>query len=318
MHESLQPAIDGGALSRRRPRRRGDLSTMQLSAFLNLPSILLIIAVVGYPLLYAAWVSFHHVGIRELRTGQAAWAGLGNYAAALADPAFRSSFVHTVVFTAISVALEIGLGLGVALAMNMKGIWLARGTAVVMLVPWAIPPIVNGILWSFIFNSEYGYLNDILLRLHLTTSYVSFLTNSTLAFAVVIIAYVWRTTPFSALLFHASLQGIPHDLYEAADVDGASAVKRLFGITLPLLTPTFLAVLVLRTLFAFLVFDEILAITYGGPGNSTWTAAWYVYASAFFYLKFGLGSAAAYLLSVATGLVALLYIRLLSRRAEYA
>lgn len=318
MQEPVRPVIGGVALSRRHARRWGDLSTAQLSALLNVPSILLVIAMVGYPLLYAAWVSFHYVGIRELRTGQAEWAGLHNYAAALADPTFRSSFLHTVVFTAVAVLLEIGLGFSIALAMNMKGIWLARWTAVVMLVPWAVPPIVNGILWSFIFNSEYGYLNDILLQLHLTRNFVSFLTNSTLAFAAIILAYVWRTAPFSALLFNASLQGIPDELYEAAKVDGASAVKRLFRITLPLLKPAFLALLVLRTLFAFLLFDEILAITYGGPGNSTWMAAWYVYKSAFFYLKFGLGSAAAYLLSLAIGLLALVYIHLLYRRVEYA
>jgi ABC-type sugar transport system permease subunit len=297
---------------------RAEPSAGQLAFLFDLPATALILAVVGYPVVYAAWVSFHLVGIRELRTGDAPWVGLANYASALADPVFGVSFLHTVIFTATAVTLEVSLGLLFALAISLRGVRLAKLTGLLVLIPWAVPPVVNGIMWSFIFNSQFGYLNAALLQLHLTNSFIAFLTDPVLAFSAVVVAHVWRTAPFSALLFYAALQGIPEELYDAARVDGASAWQRLRGITLPLLKPTFMVVLVLRTLFAFLVFDEILAITYGGPGDSTWVASWYIYVSAFFHLNFGLGSAAAFLLSLAIGLVAVVYSRLLYQRVEYA
>ena len=133
-----------------------------------------------------------------------------------------------------------------------------------------------------------------------------------------LVAYVWRTTPFNILLYHAALQGIPADYYEAAEVDGSSGWTSFWNITLPLLRPIIAVTLILRTTFAFMVFDEILAITQGGPGNDTWVAAWYTYRVSFQPpFNVGLGAASAYVLAFILVLVAIGYVRVVSRRIEY-
>ena len=204
------------------------------------------------------------------------------------------------------------------LIVNEERVWLSRVTRVLILVPWAVPPIVNGLLWSFILNAQYGYLNRVLSALGLIDGYVNWLGNPALAMAAVIAAYVWRTTPFNILLYHAALQGIPRELYEAAEVDGASGWSAFWSLTLPLLRPILAVTLVLRTTFAFMVFDEILAITQGGPGNDTWVAAWYTYKMSFQPpFNIGLGAASAWGLTLIIGAVALLYVRFVYRRVEW-
>jgi multiple sugar transport system permease protein len=304
----------GGAGRRSRPRASG--VCLQGPA-LVLPAVLLIGLVIAYALGYAFYLSFHEVGIRALRGGGAPFVGLQNYRAVLADSLFWSSLRHTLAFAGAAVILEVLLGPAIALAMNQAGVRLAAVTQALILLPWAVPPVVNGVMWSFLFNSKYGYVNALLLRLGLISDSVQWVSHPVLALAVVVLAYVWRTTPFAVLLFHAALRSIPPEVFEAATVDGAGAWRRVRHVTLPLLVPTFVVLLVLRTVFAFMVFDEILAITDGGPGDSTWVATWYIYSFAFRYVKLGVGSAASYLLSLVVGLVALLYLRLLYRRVEY-
>jgi ABC-type sugar transport system permease subunit len=205
------------------------------------------------------------------------------------------------------------------LTISDERVWISRVTRVLILIPWAVPPVVNGLLWSFITNAQYGYLNRALYKLGLITDYVNWLGEPRLAMAVVIAAYVWRTTPFNILLYHAALQGIPAEVYEAAAVDGASPWQSLWRLTLPLLRPIVAVTLILRTTFSFTVFDEILAITQGGPGNDTWVAAWYTYRTAFQPpFNIGLGAASAWVLAVMIGLAALAYVRLVYRRLEYA
>ena len=196
-------------------------------------------------------------------------------------------------------------------------VWISRVTRALILLPWAVPPIANGLLWAFIFNAQYGYLNRTLAATGVIDEYVNWLGTPGLAMAAVIIAYVWRTTPFNILLYHAALQGIPAELYEAADVDGASPGQRFLGVTLPLLLPVIAVSLVLRTTFAFMVFDEILAITQGGPGNATWVAAWYTYRMSFQPpFNIGLGAASAWVLALIVGAISLVYVRFLYRRVE--
>jgi ABC-type sugar transport system permease subunit len=194
---------------------------------------------------------------------------------------------------------------------------LSRVTRVLLLVPWGVPPVVNGLLWSFVFNAQYGYLNRALLALGLIREPVNWLGDPSLAMGAVITAYVWRTTPFNILLYHAGLRGIPRDCYEAAAVDGASGWRRFWHISLPLLRPIIAVTLILRTTFAFMVFDEIFAITQGGPGNATWVAAWYTYRMAFQPpFNIGLGSASAWVMALILGVAALAYARLVGRRLE--
>jgi ABC-type sugar transport system permease subunit len=297
---------------------RRELSAPRLAVLLNGPALLCLALVVAYPVLYAGYLSFHEVSIRQLRTGELPFAGLANYARLLRDDVFWLSLGHSAVFVAASVVLEMVLGLAVALVIDDQRVALSRVTRFLLLVPWAVPPVVNGLLWSFIFNAQFGYLNRLLHALGLIAGPVNWLGDARTALAAVICAYVWRTTPFNILLYHAALQGIPREIHEAAEVDGASAWRRWWTITLPLLRPVIAVSLILRTTFAFMVFDEILAITQGGPGNATWVAAWYTYRMAFQPpFNVGLGAASAYVLALVVGVAALLYVRLVYRRVEY-
>jgi len=284
---------------------------------MNAPAAFCLLLVVAYPALYAAYLAFHEVSIRQLRTGEFPFAGLANFARLLGDEVFWLSLRHTAIFAAVSVALEVLIALGIALVVNEERVWLSRVTRVLLLVPWAVPPVVNGLLWSFIFNAQFGYLNRALHKVGLIQHYVNWLGDPRMALGAVIVAYVWRTTPFNILLYHAALQGIPGEYYEAAEVDGSSGWQRFWHISLPLLRPIIAVTLILRTTFAFMVFDEILAITQGGPGNDTWVAAWYTYRVSFQPpFNVGLGAASAYVLALILVVVAVLYVRFVSRRVD--
>lgn len=285
---------------------------------MNLPAVTALALVVAYPVAYAGWLAVHRVSLRELRTGEMPFAGLANFARLLGDELFWLSLRNTLWFVGISVALEVVLGLVIALIVNDRRVGLSRVTRLLILLPWAVPPIVNGLLWSFIFNAQFGYLNRTLHALGLVDQYVNWLGQPRLALGAVITAYVWRTTPFNILLYHAALQGIPPEIYEAAEVDGAAPWQSFLAITLPLLRPVIAVTLILRTAFGFMVFDEILAITQGGPGNDTWVAAWYTYRMAFQPpFNVGLGAASAWALTLVVGVAALLYVRFVYRRVEY-
>jgi multiple sugar transport system permease protein len=309
-------ACSPGPESSTRARAR-EPSAGALALLLNLPSGLVLLLVLAWPVLYAGWLSLHEVSLRQLRTGELPFTGLANYARLFGDDVFWLALQHTVVFVAVSVALEVVIGLAIALVIDDERVALARVTRVLLLVPWGVPPVVNGLLWAFVFNAQYGYLNRTLLALGVIREPVNWLGDPSLAMMAVITAYVWRTTPFNILLYHAGLRGIPRDCYEAAAVDGASAWRRFWHISLPLLRPVVAVTLILRTTFAFMVFDEIFAITQGGPGNATWVAAWYTYRAAFQPpFNIGLGSASVWVMAVILGVAALAYARLVGRRLE--
>jgi ABC-type sugar transport system permease subunit len=300
-------------------RRGGEAPAGRLALILNLPTLVALALVLAYPICFAGYLSLHEVSVRHLRSGEFPWAGLANFTRLFQDEVFWLSLRHTLVFVAASVILEVVIGLAIALTISDERVWLSRLTRLLILIPWAVPPVVNGLLWSFIANAQYGYLNRTLHKLGLITDYVNWLGQPQLAMAVVIAAYVWRTTPFNILLYHAAIQGIPAEIYEAAAVDGASPWQSLWRLTLPLLRPIVAVTLILRTTFSFMVFDEILAITQGGPGNDTWVAAWYTYRMAFQPpFNLGLGAASAWVLAIVIGLAAIAYVRLVYRRLEYA
>jgi multiple sugar transport system permease protein len=297
--------------------RARELRPGALALVLNLPAGLVLLLVLAWPVLYAGWLSLHEVSLRQLRTGELPFTGLANYARLFQDEVFWLALQHTVVFVGISVALEVALGLAAAVVLDDDRVAIARITRVLLLVPWGVPPIVNGLLWSFVFNAQYGYLNRALLALGVLAEPVNWLGDPTLAMGAVIVAYVWRTTPFNILLYHAGLRGIPRDYYEAASVDGASGWRSFWHISLPLLRPIIAVTLVLRTAFGFMVFDEIFAITQGGPGNATWVAAWYTYRAAFQPpFNVGLGAASAWVMAMILAVAGLAYVRLVGRRLQ--
>ena len=208
-------------------RRRREASPLSLSLALNAPAIVLMAGIIAYPLAYALYLAFHRVTIRELRTGDRPFVGLLNFQRLFADDVFWLSLRHTLEFTAIVVAFELALGLVLALLLSRTRGPLTTGTRVLMLLPWAVPPIANALLWAFIYNSKYGVLNAALYSVGFVDRPISWLGRPDLALYAVAAAYIWRTTPFSVLLTHAALQGIPPALYEASAIDGAGAWRQL-------------------------------------------------------------------------------------------
>ena len=313
---AVETEVSASLYSRLRQGWRGELGSNQLAFLLNVPTVVIVLLVIAYPLAYALFLSLHEITIRGLREGNTPFVGIQNYITIFQDPLFLTTLVRTILMAIVSVFLAMALGLFVAMAMNRHEVWISSLTRILVLVPWAVPPIANGLMWSFIYNSKYGHLNATLYSLGLIDDFVNILSSPSLALIGVIWAYVWRVIPFSALLFYAALQTIPHELYEAAEVDGATTWHQFWHITLPLLRPVMAVILILRTAFAITIFDEVLALTNGGPGDSTWTAAWYSYWTSFNLVKFDIGAASAYVLALVILIFAMIYIKFVYTRVE--
>ncbi|NUT08412.1 MAG: sugar ABC transporter permease, partial [Hamadaea sp.] len=183
------------------------------------------------------------------------------------------------------------------------------------ILPWALPTIVNGAMWRWILNAEYGALNALLTQLHLMGDYRSWLgSDPFLALNMVVVADVWKNTSLVAFFLLAGLSAIPAELGEAARIDGAGSLRVFWRITLPLLRPTLAAVLVLRVIEAFKVFDIVYVMTGGGPASGTQTITFLTYLQAFSAQRFSSGAALAYLTVVAVLMLALIYLRLLRQQ----
>ncbi len=300
------------------PHRFGkELSPRILGVAMNLPTLVTLALVLAYPIYYAAYLSLHKVSLIQLRTGIFPFIGFDNYEKVLTDPLFLLSLGNTLTFTAFTVIVEVVLAVAIAILINQQDIWTSRITRFLILLPYAVPPIANGLIWSFIYNGKLGFLNRLLYSVGAIDRPIDWTGNPDTALYAVAVPYIWRTLPFAILLVHAALQGISKELFEAASVDGAGAWHRFRHITLPLIMPVIVVLLVLRTSFAVAVFDEILAITQGGPGDATWVASWYSYKKGFAPpFDIGAGAASAFLLAAMVAILAFIYIKLLYRRTD--
>ena len=259
----------------------------QTGWLLIIPALLILALVFIYPIGRAFYLSFYSQNLgTEL---EPVFSGLSNYQRMAGDGRFWQSLVHTTVFTSISITLELILGLIFALILNQSfgGRGFARTAA---LIPWALPTAVMGLAWAWIFNDQYGVVNDILLRLGIITEPITWLGEPTRAMFSLIIADVWKTTPFIALILLAGLQSIAQDLYEAHAIDGATPWQSFKQITLPLLTPQIIIALLFRFAQCFGVFDLVQVMTGGGPAGATEMVAIYIYATVRRYLDFGYGA----------------------------
>jgi multiple sugar transport system permease protein len=223
----------------------------------------LIALVAVWPIIYAIWLSMHEYSL--VRAGVSRWAspaGFGNYIDAIGDPTFQKALLITIVFTIASVTLETLLGLGMAMTMAtaFRGQGLLR---TVVLVPWAVLTVVTAIMWSTMVDANLGFVNTLL------GPNTVWLGKEPHALIVMILADVWKTAPFMALLLLAGLQVIPSEIYEAARVDGATAWQRFQKITLPLLMPALLVALIFRTLDALRIFDLPKVLTNGANGTTS-------------------------------------------------
>ena len=287
-----------------RKRRRSGLSERRLAAAMVSPSLIVIVIVAAYPIIYAIWLSLHQYSV--IHPGLSRWVGLDNYKDAVTSSSFWSAVKTTFVFTIISVALELVIGMGMALLMHAA----FRGRSVlraVVLVPWAILTVGTAIMWRSIVAPDVGFFNQVLKALHLPGANTVWLAHNGYALAVMIFADVWKTAPFMALLLLAGLQVIPSDLYDAAKVDGATAWQRFVRITLPLLKPAILVALIFRTLDALRIFDLPYVLTQGS--NGTTTLSLYAYQQLTQNRLIGPGSALSVLTFIIVMAVSMVYIR---------
>jgi multiple sugar transport system permease protein len=295
------------ATARLRGRRRRSKSygseERRLAALLLSPAMAVIVLVAAYPIGYAIWLSLNEYSVRT--PGLSRWAGLKNYTEAFGSSEFWDAVVTTFIFTGLSVSLELVIGLGMALAMHeaFRGRGLLR---TVVLVPWAVLTVVSAITWRTLFEPELGLAPQIFSAIGIAENVV-WLGQEGYALAVMIVADVWKTAPFMALLLLAGLQVIPSDIYEAAKVDGASTWQRFRRITVPLLMPAILVALIFRTLDALRIFDLPYVLT--GGSNGTTTLSLIAHQELTSNRLIGYGSALSVLTFIIVMAVSFLYIR---------
>lgn len=278
-----------------------------------LPALAVMFALNVYPIAYSLWVSLHRYSLKY--PGDRPLIGLRNFADYFASEYFWSSLQHTAVFVVASVALTTVIGLLVAVVLNQP----FRGQPLlflIILIPWALPSVVNGLMWKWIYNSSYGSLNGLLWSLGLIDRYQVFLGDPGRAMGMLVNAFVWREVPLVAILLLTAMKAVPDDLYRAAQSDGANAFDRFLHVTVPSIRMGFLLVLLYETMLTLRTFDLIYVLTEGGPGDATSVISWYTYSETFRNLNFGRGAALSYLIALATFAAAYWYIRILAPRRE--
>ena len=290
---------------------RGAVQERRFAWLLVLPALGAMLLVALFPLGFTFWESLHLHDLRMPWFGRP-FVGAGNYTELLGDGRFWGAMGQTAFFTLSTVTLELVLGLALALALNRA--FRARGLVrAAVLLPWAIPTVVTGLLWRFLFDTRAGVANAVLGGIGAIDAPIAWFVHAGTAWVPIILADVWKTTPFVALLLLAGLQNVDRSLHEAAAVDGAGPWWRLLHVTLPLLRPAILVALIFRTLDAFRVFDLIYVMTGGGPGTATEPISLYAYNAFFGSLRFGYGAAISVTVFVVTFSLAMVYVRLLGR-----
>lgn len=281
---------------------------------LNAPALIAIVLLVGYPIAYSAWVSLHKYNLKRPRIFR--FVGFDNYAEILQSQEFLDALWITLAFTGLAVALVVLVSIPIALLLNNRfpGCGLLRA---LILIPWAIPPVVNGLMWQWIYDSNVGALNGLLVSVGVLEDYRGWLSDPMLALMALVSAHVWNMLPIGVILLLAALQRIPSELYDAGRVDGCNEWQLFRSVTAPWLAQPLLVVLILQTMLAIRVFDVIYVLTAGGPGTATTTLTWKTYLTTFDSLDFGRGNAYAYTVSLITLFLALVYFRLLYRRGEF-
>ncbi len=301
-----------------RPARRSELQAERIRAarLFLLPMLTALFLVAAWPLLRTIWFSLtdttlsnlhggkfigldNYLSMRTLSSGKVLWRGT------LVDPAWWNAVYNTFRFALISVSIETVLGLMVALVLNAEFVGRSIVRAAI-LIPWAIPTIVSAKLWAWMFNDQFGMINDILMRLGMIDHKIAWTANSDTAMWAVLIVDIWKTTPFMALLCLAGLQMIPRDMYEAAKIDGINPVKVFFRVTLPLVKPALMVAVIFRLLDALRIFDLIYVLTPNSKATKTMSII--SRENLIDFNKFAYGSAQSTLLFLIIALSVILYI----------
>jgi ABC-type sugar transport system permease subunit len=256
----------------------------RLAYFLILPASLWLLFFIGMPIIDTFRTSLFKTSYQGER-----FVGLDNYTGLVHDSIFLLVLKNSIIWTAAAVAMNVLFGLMIALLLSKSTVFseIVRGS---LILAWATPLVVAGIVWKWMFNAEYGQLNSVLFSLGLIREPVQWLTNARSAFIGALISRFWTAYPFTTFAFLSGLQAIPLDLYEAAIVDGATSWQRFWRITLPLLRPVTMAVVLISVIWSFNSFAFIYVITGGGPANKTQIMVTEIFRRAFGYFNFGSAS----------------------------
>jgi multiple sugar transport system permease protein len=275
-----------------------------------LPALVVTLAVVLVPVAQTMWMSLHDYVLFRPKT--VPFIGLGNFARLLRDEVFWISLVNSAWWIGLVVSLQFALGLVTALLLNQSFWWrgLARG---LIIIPWALPSVIIGLTWTWMYDFNVGVLNDILLRIGFVERPVAWLAQPGTAFYAIVLALVWQGFPFFAVTILAGLQTIPDELLEAAEIDGATRFQRLRSVILPSIAGVIGTALLLRTIWVANSLDVILVMTGGGPGLATHTLPLYAFLKAYSGMEFGYGSALALVLTLLLLAVVFVYVRRQSR-----
>jgi multiple sugar transport system permease protein len=273
---------------------------------LLLPAVIVLLMFSVYPFLYSLYSSLYNYRFGQFTT----FAGLGNYERMFADGAFWGSVATTLLFTVVVVPAELILGLALALIL-VEDVRFRAFYRTAFIIPMVLAPVVVGIIFRLLYNNEFGLPNYILESvLHLPRA--DWLGNSSLALPGIMFMDIWQWTPFMFLVLLAGLQAIPVDLIEAGRVDGATYLKSLRYVVLPLLRPTMLVALLVRTMDALRIFDQVYVTTQGGPGTSTEVVSFYIYKTAFKFSQITYAAALLVVLMIITLIISVLYIRVMN------
>lgn len=277
-----------------------------------LPAVIYMLIFIGYPIIYNWIISFQDVTATTLGSAVRDFAGLDNYKAVFADSTFPRAVKQTFFYTIVCLVFQFSLGFLFAMFFSKKFSF-SKPIRGFIVISWMLPITVTALVFKFMFAEGNGIINAILLELHLIREPIGWLIQEQTAMWGLIIANSWVGIPFNMLLLTTGLNNISTDVYEAASIDGANAVQRFTKITLPLLRPTIMSVLVLGFVYTFKVFDLVYVMTGGGPVDATEVMSTYSYKLSFQLFHFGEGAAVANVLFVCLFLVALLYLKTISK-----
>ena len=286
-----------------------EISPGKLALFFSAPALFVLTVTVLIPIIYAVYLSLYRY---KLKRAKKPFVGLQNYEKILTDEKFWDSLTTSLIFavSVVGVIITVSFFLALLLDQDFPGRGWLRA---LLLIPWAIPDVVNALLWKWLLHPTFGVMNALFSMGGLIDEYVAWLSSMPSAMIWVVIAYSWKNIPLATLLILAGLQTVSKTLHEAAMVEGASAWQRTLNITLPLLRPTLTVVLIFETIFALKVFDLIYVLTSGGPGRSTAVLGWNIYINTFKKLDFGSGSALAMILGLITLFLAIFFYSFLDR-----
>jgi multiple sugar transport system permease protein len=301
------------ALPTRRRRRtpRATLRAMrkEWTSYLFIsPGLIFLIIFSLYTMSVALWLSFHQWNILQPAHP---YVGLANYRQAFHDHDFWHAVWNTILMS-LGIPVLMGLGLGVALLLNtqIRALGLFRAA---YYLPVVTPLVVASIVWKWVYNTDYGLANYYLLKAHLISSPLLWLSSFNLALPAVVIMGIWKGVGFAMIVYLAGLQAIPQELYEAAEVDGAGRFQKFWRITLPLLRPSTFFLLVILLINSFQTFDQVYIMTNGGPLQSTSTIVFFIYRAAFVYFQMGYASALAFILFAMLLVLTLVQFRLYTK-----